>query len=393
MPGHPGPLASIQRKLTVSSPGDIYEQEADRVAEQVMRMPEPQLPRTCPCGGGCPNCPEEAAVKSQLRGSRPDDADKPLAQTASVAGATGRPNIQRVNVPGEDGTHALLHIMTKGLFGQRCDSAPSGEEDEEGDLMRKATPGESPGVYGHVGNLLSRSRGGGRPLSGTIRTFMETRFGYNFGDVRIHTDGDAAQMTRELYAEAFTTGGDIYFQPGQYAPQTWSGQRLLAHELTHVIQQRGNDSLRRSSGSNGVGQKSWIQRYSLRGFPPTEAAAMQAAIPIAAAKVMQCPRRSVPLVSVLGGLTGGFGGLSQVVLAHPRISHYIESIRYDYVEDLGLCGWTFPGSWYVEIGKSAFDRNACCDLSATIAHEVSHTEGFTEGEARKLECNCFGCSC
>ena len=391
IPVHPRSLASIQGKLTVSSPGDIYEQEADRVAEQVMRMPELQLQRACPCGGGCPSCQEEVSVKPQLRGSTPDDASEHEAdrvtdqvmnlsgrgsaptQTASVAGATGRPNIQRLNVPGEDETHTQLHIMTKGLSGQRCDSAPSGEEEEEGNVMRKAMPGESQGVNGHVGNLLSRSRGGGRPLSDTIRTSMETRFGHDFGDVRIHTDSDAAQMTRDLHAEAFTTGRDIYFQPGKFAPHVSSGKRLLAHELTHVVQQRGNDFLGRSTSGNGVGQKYWIQRYGLKGFPPTEEAAMKAAIPIAADKVLRCSRLST--------------------LDRVFVSQSIKDIRYDYVADLGLCGWTFPSSWYIEIGKSAFDRNVCCDLPSTIAHEVSHTHWFTEGGARKLECKCFGCSC
>ena len=67
--------------------------------------------------------------------------------------------------------------------------------------------------------------------------------------------------------------------------------------------------------------------------------------------------------------------------------------RYDYKEDLGLCGWTFPASWYIEIGKDAFSTSKCCDLASTIAHEASHTELRTEAGARKLECNCFGCSC
>jgi hypothetical protein len=71
----------------------------------------------------------------------------------------------------------------------------------------------------------------------------------------------------------------------------------------------------------------------------------------------------------------------------------IATKRYDYKEDLGLCGWTFPASWYIEIGKDAFDTSKCCDLPSTIAHEAAHTEWYTEGKAGKMECNCFGCSC
>jgi hypothetical protein len=71
----------------------------------------------------------------------------------------------------------------------------------------------------------------------------------------------------------------------------------------------------------------------------------------------------------------------------------IARARYDYKEDLGLCGWTFPASWYIEIGKSALEPDACCDLAATIAHEASHTEFYTEARARSMECTCFNCSC
>jgi hypothetical protein len=331
----------IQAKLQISQPGDAYEQEADRMADQVMNF---------------------------------SGRDGAATQTASVVtGATGRPNIQRLSLPGEDETYAQLHIMTKGLSGQSCDSAPSGEEEEERNVMRNATPGESHGANGNVGNLLSRSRGGGRPLSDTIRTFMETRFGHDFGDVRIHTDSNAAQMTKDLHAEAFTTGRDIYFRPGTFAPQVSLGKRLLAHELTHVVQQRGNDFVGRSTGSPGLGPKHWIQRYGLKGFPPTEEAAMKTAIPVAAEKVRKCSKLSD--------------------LDRALLSILIKETRYDFVPDLGLCGWTFPSSWYVEIGKSAFDKNVCCDLASTIAHEVSHTYWFFEGGARKLECNCFGCSC
>ena len=80
---------------------------------------------------------------------------------------------------------------------------------------------------------------GGRPLESGVRASMEQRFGRDFGDVRIHNDRSAALSARSMNALAFTTGNDIVFGDGQYAPATDKGGRLLAHELTHVVQQRG----------------------------------------------------------------------------------------------------------------------------------------------------------
>ena len=77
----------------------------------------------------------------------------------------------------------------------------------------------------------------GHPLDVDTLAFMEPRLGRDLGDVRVHTDNQAAQAARDLSADAFTTGRDIYFAPGQYDPGGTSGRGLLAHELTHVVQQ------------------------------------------------------------------------------------------------------------------------------------------------------------
>jgi Domain of unknown function (DUF4157) len=82
-------------------------------------------------------------------------------------------------------------------------------------------------------------QGPGRPLDASSRAFMESRFGRNFGSVRIHTDAAAARASRMMSAEAFTVGGDIHFAEGRYRPDTLPGRRLLAHELTHTVQQGG----------------------------------------------------------------------------------------------------------------------------------------------------------
>ncbi len=86
---------------------------------------------------------------------------------------------------------------------------------------------------------LSRSKGGGTALSSDTRSSMETAFGTNFDAVRIHTGSNAVQMSQNLNAQAFTHGNDVYFNRGKYNPNTSMGQHLLAHELTHVVQQNG----------------------------------------------------------------------------------------------------------------------------------------------------------
>ena len=81
----------------------------------------------------------------------------------------------------------------------------------------------------------------GQPLPETVRQSLEPHFGADFSGVRVHTDAAADQLNQSLQAEAFTTGQNIFFRRGGYAPGTPSGQQLLAHELTHVIQQTGAD--------------------------------------------------------------------------------------------------------------------------------------------------------
>jgi hypothetical protein len=80
-------------------------------------------------------------------------------------------------------------------------------------------------------------RSTGRPLDDASRALMEARFGYDFGHVRVHTDAYAAESARRAHAVAYTVGRDIVFGAGQYAPETAAGRRVLAHELTHVVQQ------------------------------------------------------------------------------------------------------------------------------------------------------------
>jgi Domain of unknown function (DUF4157)/DNA/RNA non-specific endonuclease len=120
------------------------------------------------------------------------------------------------------------------------DSAkPHAEKRDEAVIQRKAETAEArahtvPAATASVRDALHDS---GRPLDARTRGYMESRFGVNFSNVRIHTGDRAAHSARSIQARAYTVGTDIVFASGKYAPETTSGRRLLAHELTHVVQQ------------------------------------------------------------------------------------------------------------------------------------------------------------
>jgi hypothetical protein len=136
-----------------------------------------------------------------------------------------------------------------------CGGSPgaAGEcaECEKKRLQRKAdSTGQIPVVPPLVHEVL---RSPGQPLGREARTFMEPRFGHDFSRVRVHTDSRAAESARSVGALAYTVGSDIAFSQGYFNPGTKKGKRLLAHELTHVIQQgHGGHHLQRLSvGSSG----------------------------------------------------------------------------------------------------------------------------------------------
>jgi hypothetical protein len=122
------------------------------------------------------------------------------------------------------------------------------EEEEKKELQRKpASQGITSGasakanssavVSNSINNKINSSRGNGSKLDESTQSFMQDRIGTDFSNVKIHTDGEAVQMNRELNAKAFTTGNDIYFNEGQYQPDSSDGKKLIAHELTHTLQQ------------------------------------------------------------------------------------------------------------------------------------------------------------
>lgn len=168
---------AIQPKLAVSQPDDPDEREADRVADRVMRMEHP------------------GAISSSST------------------------SIHRSCAACEAG-------------GTTCPSCAEEERVQRKDIAAPTSPPSSP-----LRSEIAGLRGGGEPLSSSTRAFFEPRFGSDLSHVRVHTGREAADSARAIRAHAYTAKDDIVFGESQYAPDTTSGKKLLAHELTHVMQQ------------------------------------------------------------------------------------------------------------------------------------------------------------
>lgn len=114
------------------------------------------------------------------------------------------------------------------------------EDEPEKDRQPRVGPEDRVSAVASVAAVLSGLRGAGQPLPASTRAQLEPRFGADFSQVRVHTGEAGARAAQALRARAFTSGNDIIFGKGEYAPQSQQGRALLAHELTHVIQQRGH---------------------------------------------------------------------------------------------------------------------------------------------------------
>jgi hypothetical protein len=151
-----------------------------------------------------------------------DSAKTKAAATANEreqAGEVGR--ALAAGEAGHLGPDALLHLQRSAGNGGVAQLLAEEQEAADGSLVKDVV-----------------GRGGGQPLDDGLRTDMEGRFGTDFGGVRVHTDGQAAASAGAVNAHAYTVGNDIVFGGGGYDPASPTGQRTIAHELTHVVQQR-----------------------------------------------------------------------------------------------------------------------------------------------------------
>ena len=134
------------------------------------------------------------------------------------------------------------------------------ECEEEEKLQRKSAGPEAAGEAPAIVHDVLRSAG--QPLDAETRSFFEPKFGRGFSDVRVHTDASAGQSARAVNAHAYTVGNSMVFGSGRFAPGTQEGRRLLAHELTHVVQQSGSDGAYASRNGESGGLSDTLSRTS-----------------------------------------------------------------------------------------------------------------------------------
>jgi hypothetical protein len=233
----------IQTKLTIGPVGDGYEQEADRVSAEIIRMPEPAIQRQ--------ELPAEEEEEEWVQMKPFSAGITPLVQSQTQAAEHLQPKL-RLGASGdryEQEADRTADAVMRWAAPRGPDDMPGGESAiqrmpvtavDSGSLGTTAGRKRAAGAASPVGDLesrIDRSRGSGVPLPPTTRRFMESRFGYDFSGVRVHTGTTAEHLNRNLKSLAFTSGANIYFGTGQYRPDTDAGKHLLAHELTHVVQQ------------------------------------------------------------------------------------------------------------------------------------------------------------
>ncbi len=203
-------LAVIQPKLTIGEPGDKYEQEADNVAAQVVEQ-----------------------INSPAVSTKNDKSVQRMETDEDELQMKPLESIQRQEIAEEE----ELQMKPVADVIQRVKTS------EEEELQMKSAADSGRNASADLETSINQARGGGQSLNDSIRQPMEQAFGADFSGVKVHTDSKSDQLNQSIQAKAFTTGQDIFFRQGEYNPGNKGGQELLAHELTHVVQQTGTSSL------------------------------------------------------------------------------------------------------------------------------------------------------
>jgi hypothetical protein len=276
-----GAAPAVQAKMTVNTPGDHFEQEADRTADRVMRMPAPPA--------SAEKVQRQATDQVQrrreeqiFRAATPDDK---VQRAPEVMPYRAEEQIFRAALPDEKvqkapaGEQTLQRRREEQIFRaaqpedqvrHKEDDKLQKKEDEKvlrapADQVQRGMAGGASGggaVGGGVQSAIQNSTTGGEPMSADVRGHMEPRFNADFSGVRVHRDGEAASLSNQLSARAFTYQNHIFFARDQYQPGSSEGQHLLAHELTHTIQQ--GHSVQRSPQVSATPSTPTVQRLGVQ---------------------------------------------------------------------------------------------------------------------------------
>jgi Domain of unknown function (DUF4157) len=258
----------IQKKLKTGTVGDKYEVEADKVADEVVNKTA-----TAPNGLIQSKSEEEvqqkpisetiSAIQKQEMKDDDNKAQKKEMKEEEPVQKMEEEEVQNKEMKEEEPVQKMEEeeVQNKETKEEEPvqkmeeqevqkkemkEEEPVQKKEEEKDKVQKketTTKGKS-----EIETNLKKSKGGGNPMSKAIKLEMENSFSADFSSIRIHTDSNAVSMCQEMKAQAFTNGSDIYFNKGKYNPNSTAGKQLLAHELTHTIQQ-GAVSVIHKSGS------------------------------------------------------------------------------------------------------------------------------------------------
>lgn len=251
----------FQRKLLVGPANDSYEQEAERVSQQVVSIPAPVSVQR-------QEEEEEEPLQAMPLVQRQEEEEE--VQTQRIQRQEDEEEIQTLPVQRqEDEEEIQTHRIQRQEDEEEVQTHRLQRQEEEEEIQTKRGPGESFAAGANFESRLAEQQGRGQPLPGDTRSFMEDRFGVDFSGVRLHTDGEAEQLNRAVSAQAFTHGQDIYMGEGKSDLASSDGQKLIAHELTHVVQQSGGairdeGQVQRFAGSMPIAEE--MQRDAPAGF-------------------------------------------------------------------------------------------------------------------------------
>ena len=204
----------VQPSLKIGRPGDKYEQEAESVANHVVMSPS----NAAPAMAMSPAPSSESTFQMQAEEEEETLQIMPFTESNAI--------LRLSSMEEEEETIQLSPDSSKTIQRQE-------EEEETIQLSADGVPTASP----QISSQISQSKGSGQSLPAPVQTEMGQKIGADFSGVNIHTGSQAAGMSNALGAQAFTHGNDIYFNEGKYQPETSDGKHLLAHELTHTVQQ------------------------------------------------------------------------------------------------------------------------------------------------------------
>jgi len=246
----------IQPKLTIGEPGDKYEQEADKTAAEVVQRIHAPIPSH---GRDMSQPPSEFAQRMRANVMSIPSHGRDMSQPPSEFAQRMRANVvQRSGSISQQGMltneQKLMKKPEEEALQREAMPEEEGELQMKPMLQRQSSEGEMDATPSLEASI-QRLRGSGQPLADTIREPMEQAFGADFSRVKIHTDAQSDQLNQSIQAKAFTTGQDVFFRQGAYEPGSRGGQELIAHELTHVVQQSGSGKVQRTKAPQPINKE------------------------------------------------------------------------------------------------------------------------------------------